>query len=473
MSLYVFGPFELDAERLLLLDRGEPIAIGPKVVDTLLALVEHPGELFAKTALLARIWPEGYVDEANLAQNIYVLRKTLRSRWNVEAIETIPRRGYRFVAPVKRRDDAPRPAPTQTPAPPMRPSYRGWAVIAASCVALATALTLAVAIPRGVGARSGLSGEGSRLYEIGRYYWNLRTRDGIAKSVDYFSRVVDTDPHDARGYAGLASADAMMADYGYGEAPAKVYIARARAYAHKALVLDPDSGEAYAVLGMLATEKKNGAMPNLAEAFKDLRRAIALDPGSGPAHEWYGVALLEKGNVTAAYAQLNQAAQLDPLSVATTAWLGTAAYLERRYGDAVAYARETLDLSPRRGDAYQTLGLSYEALGDDSRAAAAFTRLAEVCDDCRGQAAALLAPIYARTNRVAEARAEMAFALSHRGDVSPDNLALAFAATGRRGAAVDLLRRSRSEYLAAELANDPRFAAFRGDARLAALPKPA
>src|SRR5579871_656263 len=401
MSLYLFGPFELDAERLLLLDRGEPIPIGPKVVETLLALVEHPGELFAKSALLARIWPEGYVDEANLAQNIYVLRKTLRSRWNVDAIETIPRRGYRFIAPVQRRDDAPRPQPAHAPAAARR-SYRRWAMVGASALALATALTLAIAIPRGVGARSGLSAEGTRLYEIGRYYWNLRTRDGIAKSVDYFSRVIDTDPHDARGYAGLASADAMMADYGYGAAPSKVYVARAQAYAHKALVLDPDSGEAYAVLGMLATEKKSGSMPNLLEAFKYLRRAIALDPSSGPAHLWYGVALLEKGRVSEAYGELNEAAQLDPLSVATTSWLGTASYLERRYGDAVAYARETLDLSPARADAYQTLGLAYEAVGDDARAAAAFGRLADVCSDCRGQAAALLAPVYARMNRVAE-----------------------------------------------------------------------
>jgi Flp pilus assembly protein TadD len=224
---------------------------------------------------------------------------------------------------------------------------------------------------------------------------------------------------------------------------------------------------------MLATEKRSGIMPNLGEAFKDLRRAIALDPSSGPAHEWYGVALLEKGNVSAAYAELNKAAQLDPLSVATTSWLGTAAYLERRYGDAVDYARETLDLSPQRGDAYQTLGLAYEALGDTSRATTAFTRLAEVCDDCRGQAAALLAPIYAHTNRLAEARAEMAFAQSHRSDVAPEDLALALAAVGQRGAALTLLRHSRSEYLAAELANDPRFALFRRDAMLPALPKPA
>src|SRR5580700_4133736 len=108
MSLYEFGPFQLDAERLLLLDGDAALPLGPKVVETLLALTEHPGEVIPKAELLARIWPEGYVDEANLAQNVYVLRKTLRSRWNVEAIETIPRRGYRFLAAVQRKDDVPR-----------------------------------------------------------------------------------------------------------------------------------------------------------------------------------------------------------------------------------------------------------------------------------------------------------------------------------------------------------------------------
>jgi DNA-binding winged helix-turn-helix (wHTH) protein/Flp pilus assembly protein TadD len=473
MSLYQFGPFQLDAERLLLLDRGEPIPIGPKVVETLLALLEHPGELFAKNALLERIWPEGYVDEANLAQNIYVLRKTLRSRWNVEAIETIPRRGYRFIAPVQRRDDVPRPVPVHASFVPAPRRVPGLAMVAGFCLALAIGLTLTVGVPRAVGARSTLSAEGTRLYEIGRYYWNLRTRDGIAKSVDYFSRVVDTDPRDARGYAGLASANAMMADYGYGAAPATVYMARARAYAHKALVLDPNCGEAYAVLGMLASEKKAGAMPNLDEAFKDLRRAIALDPSSGPAHEWYGIALLEKGRVGEAYAQLDEAAQLDPLSVATTAWLGTAAYLERRYGDAIAYARETLDLSPQRSDAYYTLGLAYEALGQESRAVAAFNRLSEICVTCRGQAAALLAPVYAHSKHLSEAWAEIAVAQNHAQEVAPEDLALAFASVGRRGTALSLLRRTHGGYVAAEIAHDPRFAELRRDASVAVVQKPA
>jgi DNA-binding winged helix-turn-helix (wHTH) protein/Flp pilus assembly protein TadD len=460
MSLYQFGPFQLDADRLLLLDRGEPIPIGPKVVETLLALIEHPGEVFAKSALLTRIWPEGYVDEANLAQNIYVLRKTLRARWRAEAIETIPRRGYRFTAPVQRLEDVARPEPVRSR--PVRPRFLvgGYATVAAVCFVLAAGVMLTFAASRSVGAHSSLSPEGTRLYEIGRYYWNLRTRDGVTKSVEYFSRVIDSDPRDARGYAALASANAMMADYGYGAAPPKVYIARARAYARKALVINPDSGEAYAVLGMLETKKMGAISPPL-EALKDLKRAIALDPASGPAHEWYGIALLEKGEIGSAYAELDKAAQLDPLSVATTAWLGKAAYLDRRYGDAVAYARETLDLSPQRSEAYETLALAYEAQGADSRAIAALQRYGQTSPDCRSQAAALLAPLYARSNHLDQARAEITIAQAHPDKVAPEDLALAFVAVGERDAALSWLHRSRGGYVAAEMAHDPRFAPLR------------
>jgi len=471
MGLYGFGPFQLDAERLLLLDGGEPVALGPKVVETLLALIEHPGEVRSKSALLERIWPEGYVDEANLAQNVYVLRKTLRARWDVDAIETIPRRGYRFVAVVRLCDRTER---MQTAPPTVKAPMRrlgAWAAAAAAVLTLSGAVAWLSAVPRG--DAPALSAEGSRLYEIGRYYWNLRTRDGIAKSVEYFARVVNTDPRDALGYAGLASANAIEADYGYGTAPAAVYVARAREYARQALALDPNCGQAYAVLGMLASEKRSGNQADMGRASNSLRRAIALDPASGSAHEWYGIALLHEGRVDAAYAELARASQLDPLSVATTAWLGNAAYLERRYGDAIAYARETLDLSPDRGDAYETLGLAYEALGERSRAEEAFGRLSRSCPTCRAEAAALLAPIYARGNEMARARAALGIARSHAGDVAPEDLAVAYAAVGERGAALAWLRRSNNGYAAAEMANDPRFADLRRAAAAAPVQKPA
>ena len=83
-------------------------------------------------------------------------------------------------------------------------------------------------------------------------------RDAVDKSVAYFERVIAIDPRDPRGYAALASANAIVADYNYGPAPIEVYIARARAYAREALAIDPNCGEAYAVLGMIASKKWYG-----------------------------------------------------------------------------------------------------------------------------------------------------------------------------------------------------------------------
>lgn len=472
MSVYEFGPFQLDAERLLLLDGSTPVALGPKVVETLLALVEHPGEVLTKTALLDRIWPEGYVDEANLAQNVYVLRKTLRARWDTDAIETIPRRGYRFTAEVRRRDVNQRAEPlvVSMSAPRRRP----WIVATAALLAFVLAGSVGFRL---LAARENtsrpLSFEGARLYQIGRYYWNLRTPDGTDKSLQYFARVVDTDPGDARGYGGLAAANAIMGDYGFGSSQPRVYYARARAYAHKALAIDPNYGEAYAVLGMLATENDSMSGKQTTLALRELERAIALDPSSGPAHEWYGIALFQHGQFAQSYAELRTAADLDPLSVSTTAWLGDAARLERRYDDAIAYARETLDLSPKRTEAYETLGLVYEARGDYSRAVAALTRLAQDAH-MRPEAAALLAEAYAKSSHMRDARAQLEYARAHARDVDPGDLALALAAVGDRTAALAWLRRQHGQpYLRAEIASDPRFSTLRGDPEVAQLQKPA
>jgi DNA-binding winged helix-turn-helix (wHTH) protein/tetratricopeptide (TPR) repeat protein len=466
MSVYEFGPFSLDAQRLLLLERTQPVPLGPKVVETLLALVEHSGEVLTKNALLDRIWPEGYVDEANLAQNVYVLRKTLRARWNVDAIETLPRRGYRFTMPVALRDHV-------CAAKPLAPTGSRWRFAAAVLVVglLAAALTNAF-LPHRTSAQTALSPDAARLYEIGRYYWNLRTEDGIRKSIAYFARVVDTDPYNARGYAALASANAMMADYRFGTLSPNAYWGRAKAYARKALTIDPSSGEAYAVLGMIAS-RKDGSDRDMLLGLNELQHAVSLDPQSGPAREWYGIALIERGRFNEAYGELRTAAELDPLSVATTAWLSNAAYFEHRYDDAIAYARETLDLSPHRYEVYESLGLSYEAQGDRVRALQAFRQLSAGCAKCRPEAAALTAELYAHANRIAEARSELAIARADAAAVMPDDLALALAAVGERTTALSWLRRTKGPFLRAEIAADPRFAALRTDPRVAQIENPA
>jgi len=101
--LYEFGPFRLDpSERLL--TRGDlTLALTPKAFDTLLTLVENSRHVVTKEELMNRVWPDIYVEETNLAQHISMLRKVLGERHDGgQYIETVPKRGYRFVVPVNK-----------------------------------------------------------------------------------------------------------------------------------------------------------------------------------------------------------------------------------------------------------------------------------------------------------------------------------------------------------------------------------
>ncbi|HEU4386842.1 MAG TPA: tetratricopeptide repeat protein [Blastocatellia bacterium] len=105
-KVYEFGPFRLEvAERLLLRD-CQPVPIAPKVLDTLIALVENGGRLITKDSLMSLLWPDTFVEEGAITRNISDLRKILgEAAGGDRYIETVPRHGYRFVAPVTCSDD--------------------------------------------------------------------------------------------------------------------------------------------------------------------------------------------------------------------------------------------------------------------------------------------------------------------------------------------------------------------------------
>lgn len=104
---YEFGPFRMDVPNRLLMHAGASVALKPKVIDTLLVLLENRGRVMTKEALMQALWPDRFVEEANLTQNIYALRGALRQREAGAAyVETIPRRGYRFVGEVRAVTDA-------------------------------------------------------------------------------------------------------------------------------------------------------------------------------------------------------------------------------------------------------------------------------------------------------------------------------------------------------------------------------
>ena len=139
---YEFGPFRLNVAERQLCHAGEVLPLQPKAFDILLVLVERHGHLIGKDELLQAVWPDAVVEEINLSNNISLLRKALGD--NPQAhnyIETVPKRGYRFVAEV--RVSAPGDATEQQPSegvsetvPTPGHAARSWRWVLATCVVL-------------------------------------------------------------------------------------------------------------------------------------------------------------------------------------------------------------------------------------------------------------------------------------------------------------------------------------------------
>jgi len=117
--VYEFGPFHFDSAQHLLFQNDQVIQLAPKAAETLAVLIENHGQLVEKEQLMKAVWPDTFVEEANLTVHISALRKLFQDYASASGhdgyIETVPRRGYRFVAPVLER----RAAPRQTPQSPL------------------------------------------------------------------------------------------------------------------------------------------------------------------------------------------------------------------------------------------------------------------------------------------------------------------------------------------------------------------
>src|SRR5436309_14510887 len=103
---YEFSSFRLDAARRVLFMQGTPLLLPPKVFNTLLILVERRGQVVEKDELMKLLWPDSFVEEANLTQNVSLLRKVLgEGPHDHHYIVTVPGRGYRFVEEVTKSGD--------------------------------------------------------------------------------------------------------------------------------------------------------------------------------------------------------------------------------------------------------------------------------------------------------------------------------------------------------------------------------
>ena len=103
--VYRFGAFWLDPTKRRLVRGGEPVSVTPKGLDTLILLVQNRGRVLEKDELMQALWPQSFVEESNLSQLIFLLRKILGDDRNGNSfIQTVPRRGYKFIATVQETD---------------------------------------------------------------------------------------------------------------------------------------------------------------------------------------------------------------------------------------------------------------------------------------------------------------------------------------------------------------------------------
>jgi DNA-binding winged helix-turn-helix (wHTH) protein/Tol biopolymer transport system component len=142
-GVHEFGSFRLDSAERLLLREGQPVSLTPKAFDLLVYLVEHAGRLVTKQALMGELWPNTSVEEANLTFTVSALRKALGDGQDGDQfIQTVPTRGYRFVAPVVHKEDWPVSSTSQTPPRSFRPLFRRIAISALAVSVVAMSLVV-------------------------------------------------------------------------------------------------------------------------------------------------------------------------------------------------------------------------------------------------------------------------------------------------------------------------------------------
>ncbi len=145
---YEFGNFRLDPSAKILFRENKPVSLTPKVFETLQVFVEHAGRLLEKDELMQKIWQDRFVEESNLTFNVKMLRRALKDdAHEPRFIETVPRRGYRFIAEVKENfaDIGPQTEPDKIGADPLLPApKRSYLPIAVLAVFVAGSMVIAL-----------------------------------------------------------------------------------------------------------------------------------------------------------------------------------------------------------------------------------------------------------------------------------------------------------------------------------------
>lgn len=329
---------------------------------------------------------------------------------------------------------------------------------------LKSMLTIAGTVPQN---RPAYNIEAYQLYLSGRSEWNSRTEEGLRASIDCFRRAIEIDRNFALGYAGLADAYALLADYGL--EPAQDVLPPAKQAAHRALEIDPTLGEAHCSLGFLLAL----AEWRWQEGEAHLEMSIRLNPGYATAHHWYSVDLLAVlGRFDEALRAIEIARQLDPLSLIIAEGLPYTYLLARRYAEAEECMRSLITANPAFYKFQTTLARILVHTGRYEEAVAHFDEARRL----EGEYPSLLAALsqtHAMSGNREEARAVLGRlkAMEQTRHVPYTTMSIPYIGLGEYNTALDLLERAagQHELALAGLKLHPAYDALRDEPRFKGL----
>jgi len=330
-----FGVFEADFRSGELRRSGVKVKIQDLPFRALKLLLDHPNQIVTRDDFRQALWPDDvFVDfDRAISSAVKRLRDALGdSADNPIFIETIERRGYRWIAPTSVVSPGPaavaaesKPARVQEsseatqnaiPAALSHPAphqFAAWKLVYLLPVVIVLLVVWSFR-PSSRTANASLhpahpaNQQAKDLYLQGRYYWNKRTPDDLEKAVDYFTQAIVHDPGYADAYVGLADCYNLLREYT--AMPANEAYPRAKAAAAKAVELDDNSSQAHASLAFASF----WGFWDAATSDREFRRAIDLDPNNAVAHHWYATTLQELGHFPQALTQIERAQALDPTS---------------------------------------------------------------------------------------------------------------------------------------------------------------
>jgi DNA-binding winged helix-turn-helix (wHTH) protein/Tfp pilus assembly protein PilF len=383
--IYRFGVFQANLAARELRKHGVRVRLPGQPFCILSMLLEKPGEVVTREEMQQRLWTaDTFVDfEHSLNSAIKKLRAALGDTpENSRYVETIPRVGYRFIAPVEEVSPTALP-PVEVAVVTDRSGVltgtvneagkRRWQAFLGISIVLiavpgayfawsrlrsrpqpqskiASEIRGDVRGHESIGANNQLalspkSGEAHDLYLKGMYFWNQRTIPGFHQAIEYFQKATTVDPDYAPAYAGLANSYTLLT--GYASVSATHYMPQARAAALRSVELDEGLPEAHTALALIVQNQDW----DWQTSEKEYRRAIELNPNYATAHHWYAEHLMWLGRFDEALRESERARQLDPLSPIIGTDYGAILYFSRQYDRAIEQFRTVLRKDPNFGRA--------------------------------------------------------------------------------------------------------------------------